>query len=696
MTQDSRDVGTALLDRAPFFTRDQVLARPNPVPEAGGAYGWWFRRVPDGIGIAACRTRDGLTLLYVGISPKGSPAKGEVPSRATLRTRLNTHFTGNAEGSTLRRTLGCLLADELGIELRRVGSGKRFTFVEGEQRLSAWMSENALVSWVPCDRPWDVEHELIHQVDLPLNLDDNGHHAFHPSLTAIRAAALRRARELPVVENPGIGGRRVTTLVAAEPYQAKVAGDDSAPEARVGRLVLDGRAASTDRRSLESSRSMLMAALKALRAGGIHLGILITPAGFVDDKLDGPWHAPTGWSTTQDAFATLAARATEVARSLANTDIVAAAAGVANHLIVGIDVWPTARREPHAETAILVNLATGAARPLTGKTYPTTGQQDDLIRNPDPATHVAEIGTERVAVLVCHDLAAWSPRGNAVAQGARAGAWRAMQTAVSASRPTLAVQLPHTVDKTGTWHAAWLRFASLAGPDFAVGTTAIRHLDQGYRPVDRPVDAALLAGTGVGRRVVDIVVQGRVTDPTAGPEQPVRPVAAPKPRATSNARAQTGSAGRVGMELAHASLGVFVDRAGAYPHGITIAELIGELQRAGVAIGGNDPSSTLRTALNGSQAYGLWLRLDGGLWVEGAGQSKMDSGLSGRALAEALHAYVRDRYPSHEFHYEVARVGLERTGVEVKGTGRTTRAAMLAAPDLFEHVETRRGYWRWR
>ncbi len=47
-----------------------------------------------------------------------------------------THYAGNAEGSTLRKTLGCLLADELGIELRRVGSGTRKTFVDGEHRLS--------------------------------------------------------------------------------------------------------------------------------------------------------------------------------------------------------------------------------------------------------------------------------------------------------------------------------------------------------------------------------------------------------------------------------------------------------------------------------------------------------------------------------------------------------------------------------
>jgi len=48
-----------------------------------------------------------------------------------LRQRLRTHYAGNAGGSTLRKILGCLPADELGIQLRRVGSGTRKTFVEG-------------------------------------------------------------------------------------------------------------------------------------------------------------------------------------------------------------------------------------------------------------------------------------------------------------------------------------------------------------------------------------------------------------------------------------------------------------------------------------------------------------------------------------------------------------------------------------
>ena len=78
--------------------------------------------MPAGVPAGACVVRDGWTLLYVGISPKASPSNGAPASRQTIQSRIRYHYRGNAEGSTLRLTLGVLLAADLGIELRRVGS----------------------------------------------------------------------------------------------------------------------------------------------------------------------------------------------------------------------------------------------------------------------------------------------------------------------------------------------------------------------------------------------------------------------------------------------------------------------------------------------------------------------------------------------------------------------------------------------
>jgi hypothetical protein len=140
-----------------------------------------------------------MPLLYVGIAPKRPPANGASPSRQTLRDRVRYHFSGNAEGSTLRLTLGCLLSDRLGIELRRVGSGSRLMFSTGETVLSEWMSNNIFVCWTEHSRPWELEEELIRTVSVPLNLNQNRNHGFHSTLTSIRARAKERARELPTL-----------------------------------------------------------------------------------------------------------------------------------------------------------------------------------------------------------------------------------------------------------------------------------------------------------------------------------------------------------------------------------------------------------------------------------------------------------------------------------------------------------------
>src|SRR5690606_12276342 len=121
---------------------------------------------------------------------------GRPPSKQTMRSRVSYHYRGNASGSTLRLSLGCLLADELGIKLRRVGSGNRFTFtVVGETLLTEWMAQNALVAWQATPEPWVLDHDTIQGVPLPLNLDQSRHHPLHGTLSQARRDAKAEARD---------------------------------------------------------------------------------------------------------------------------------------------------------------------------------------------------------------------------------------------------------------------------------------------------------------------------------------------------------------------------------------------------------------------------------------------------------------------------------------------------------------------
>jgi hypothetical protein len=154
--------------------------------------------------------------------------------------------------------------------------------------------------------------------------------------------------------------------------------------------------------------------------------------------------------------------------------------------------------------------------------------------------------------------------------------------------------------------------------------------------------------------------------------------------------------GLKGQALAEAALRVYRLREETYRAGITVDELEREMRLQGIAIASDNNITALRSALNASQAKGTWRLVDAGMWLPGDSIPKGSAGLSGRALADALYGFVRVRYPGHEFHYEEARVALEKTGVEVKGTGNTTRGALTGSPDRFTPVAGKRGYWRWK
>jgi hypothetical protein len=176
-----------------LFSRSSVLDKQCPVPKSRGLYAWFFKEIPPFVPTDGCIKKDNLNLLYVGISPK------DKNSTQDLRKRIKTHFNGNAEGSTLRLTLGVLLENKSGFALRRVGSWKRLTFTHiGEQWLDNWMEQNAYVCWEEHQKPWKVEESIFQSVSLPLNIRDNTHNPFSQDLSKLRTLAKQRARCLPI------------------------------------------------------------------------------------------------------------------------------------------------------------------------------------------------------------------------------------------------------------------------------------------------------------------------------------------------------------------------------------------------------------------------------------------------------------------------------------------------------------------
>ncbi|MFC7614932.1 GIY-YIG nuclease family protein [Actinokineospora soli] len=91
-----RDLLSELQRPFRLWSHDEIFGEPCPVPAEGGTYGWHFTTAPH-------PALDAGRLLYIGVSP------GSATSRETLRSRIKYHFRGDAEGSTVRLTVGCLL-----------------------------------------------------------------------------------------------------------------------------------------------------------------------------------------------------------------------------------------------------------------------------------------------------------------------------------------------------------------------------------------------------------------------------------------------------------------------------------------------------------------------------------------------------------------------------------------------------------
>jgi len=181
------------------YSRLEVLDKNCPIPSTRGLYAWFFKTIPPLVPVDNCIVKDNLTLLYAGISPK------DENSKENMRKRIKTHYRGNAEGSTLRLTLGVLLEKNSNFQLRRVGSGNRMTFTHlGEQWLDEWMSDNAFVCWVENNKPWEIEKGIFNTVSLPLNIQDNDHHQFSKTLSKMRTKSKQNARETSIAREDNL------------------------------------------------------------------------------------------------------------------------------------------------------------------------------------------------------------------------------------------------------------------------------------------------------------------------------------------------------------------------------------------------------------------------------------------------------------------------------------------------------------
>lgn len=181
-------------------TIDKIIDGSCPIPKQRGVYSWYFRNYPKNIPSEGCVHFEDKTLLYIGIAPS---EQNKRTSSSTLFSRIRgQHVKGNARSSTLRRSLGCLLSEQLGIKFEGNDNRRKPFTQESEKKLTEWMLQNALVVWTLHDEPWKLEEEFINKLSPPLNLVHNRHHAFYTVLKAIRSNGLTiHSMEMDKVSN---------------------------------------------------------------------------------------------------------------------------------------------------------------------------------------------------------------------------------------------------------------------------------------------------------------------------------------------------------------------------------------------------------------------------------------------------------------------------------------------------------------
>jgi hypothetical protein len=179
MSPEAEDILSAL--QASAVSIDQLDAPAEP-----GTYGFFLNEGSSVPGIA----QPGGRPIYVGIS--GNLAQRE----------FDTHFASGQSGfSTLRRSLGALLIDQLQLRPRPRGSGasdtnyRNYRFDDqGENRLSQWMTANLRVGIQPVRSPKEIERQLIALACPPLNLT-HWSNPDTPTIKAARRACVDAARE---------------------------------------------------------------------------------------------------------------------------------------------------------------------------------------------------------------------------------------------------------------------------------------------------------------------------------------------------------------------------------------------------------------------------------------------------------------------------------------------------------------------
>ena len=194
----------------------KLLLEPSLLPETAGVYLAYFRH-EAGL-LAATQqvhhsndlpTKLGeFDLLYLGASED------------SIRGRILKHLKGDLRRSSLRRTVGVLLREQLSLSLCEANRAN-FHFGDGEVRLSRWLAENSAFAFIETEDAFRFEKFLIQKLGPPLNLSHRRRHPLAKILMkqswVLRGAPARRCGNTPSRKpQDGLGWLSSEKLISAD------------------------------------------------------------------------------------------------------------------------------------------------------------------------------------------------------------------------------------------------------------------------------------------------------------------------------------------------------------------------------------------------------------------------------------------------------------------------------------------------
>ena len=231
--------------------------------------------------------------------------------------------------------------------------------------------------------------------------------------------------------------------------------------APIVRVVVDGRTWRSDQHdNVDDARRMLLKALTPHKWPPGRAEFIVTPGGFV--RIPFQFGDIQGGWCSEHHFDRLKVPGADAVKRLLTKKVLRYLVDRAKFLTIGIDLNNTDDKfsdETHAELVALVDVELGEVIHWTGKSYPTTGANDQsrtLVQAP-LQSHCFAYGRDRILILGCHDLHMFSGRGRKSAFGRTHKECRSADMLRLAQEfgPRIVLHHPHTTYSPRVWQGAW-------------------------------------------------------------------------------------------------------------------------------------------------------------------------------------------------------------------------------------------------